>query len=444
MRPLTTASKRRPSANAGAHNHIVTFKSPKTAFFLISAAGVVTVISVGRIEESDSSTVVLTTAGTGAHPREPAGMTMLYTHDGSSLLPKGWINSEGQVSIVSDRDKGNALQLAMTGMSTPGNGTARIDSDRSSFGATKLYVAFWEKVSPNFKGNNGAGQMKNVFLNMQQVYSGGPSTVLLALNNNPLDVNSRIRPSIEYYGLTNHDGRSFGTNNVNYYYPDARELGDPGDLFPRGTWHFTEVLWTANSRGNADGTVQMWIDGVSPLPSAMTDIYVNGLRGTGIKQVYDGVARFTDVTLTNTWGGGGMPISADNYYRFKDIYISGGFARPGERPDRWVLTPVEGRNPRAGTDVHIIAQLVDENGRPVDIYNPAPSFQVTGGATWSYWNGAPVYAAYVGGEHGQQLFTLHAGSTPGTVHVVTVDDYATVNNGARGDHRVGRAAITVR
>ena len=45
----------------------------------------------------------------------------------------------------------------------------------------------------------------------------------------------------------------------------------------------------------------------------------------------------------------------------------------------------------------------------------------------------------------RQFFTLHASLVPDRVHVITVEDYALVNNGANGDHRSGMSPpITVR
>ena len=375
------------------------------------------------------------------HPNEPPGMTMLSSHDGSALMPDGWFNAVGQISIVDDPQKGKALQLAMQGTTTPGSGTARIDTypEMGSFGATKVYISFWQKLSPNFKGNNGAGSFKNAILKTQATYNGHPNGGFhLQFCNNAANVDSRIRPCVTLINMTDHDGRRLNpADNPSYTYPDAGEPADPGDLMSRGTWHFIEGVWTANTRGNADGTIKVWIEGVSPAASGASDFWINGLSGTGIKQLYDGMARYTGLELTNVWGGGGTAIPADNWYRYKDIYVSGGYARPGERPDHWNLTVHEGYNPPAGSDVHITAQLVDGNSNPVDICFLKPNLTVTGGATWEYWNGAGVYAAYAGCEHGRQLFTIHTSARPGTRHVVSVEDYATIKNGAKGDRRTG-------
>jgi len=357
-------------------------------------------------------------------------MTVLHTHDGSTVTPSGWFNLTGQASIVSDPEKGNVLQLATTGMTYPGSGTARIDTypEIGAFGATRLYVAFWEKLSPTFKGNNGSGSLKNVIVKTASNYSGLPNGAihLPALLNDPTNVDGRIRIFDSFINTTDFDGRHHDpANNDQALSPDA------GDILSRGVWHFIENVVDFNSRGLIDGSVKTWVDGVL-VASA-----------TGIKNLYDGTARVTGIELSNVWGGGGTSISVDNYYRFKDIYVSGGFARNGERPDHWKITLLEGSNPAAGSDLHVVAQLVDSNGNPVDIfagYLPV-SINITGGATW---DASATASPYTELEHGQLYYTVHTSKVPGTVHVITVDDYGTVNNGNKGDHRVGTATITVR
>jgi hypothetical protein len=321
----------------------------------------------------------------------------------------------------------------------------------ASFGATRLYISFWQKLSPQFKGNNGSGSLKNLIVHTQNTYGGLPNGAfhLPGFLNNPANVDGRIKPIVSLVNMSAHDGITMsGVNNITYYPPDAGEPGDAGDLFSRGVWHFVEAIWEASAKGQANGTIKVWIDGRLITPTAKSELAVNGLVGTGIKPSYDGLLRYTGLELTNVWGGGGTAIAADNWYRFKDIYVSGGFARAGERPDHWVLTAHEGASVAGGTDVHITAQLVDANGGSVDVCGLQPKFAVTGGATWDYWNGdlngTQLYPNYTGCERGRQLFTLHTSRTVGTQHIITVEDFGTVNNGAAGDRRAGTLTVTTR
>ena len=439
----------------------VSWTSSNPAVASVSAVGTVTALTAGTVSiqatvetKVGSAPLGVTSAPTfvpsSNHPNEPAGMTVLHTHDASALMPTGWFNAVGQISIVSDPEKGNALQLSMQGSTTPGSGTARIDTypEIGSFGATKIYIAFWQKLSPQFKGNNGSGSLKNLIVHSQATYGGLPNGAfhLPGLLNNPANPDGRIRPIVSLVNMTEHDGIALSAiNNITYYVPDQGEPGDPGDVFSRGVWHFIEAVYEFGSKGQANGTVTVWIDGKKITPGSKSELAVNGLIGGGIKPAYDGTLRFTGLEITNVWGGGGTVITGvDNYYRFKDVYVSGGFARPGERPDHWVITAQEGTSVTAGSDVHLVAQLVDANGNPVDVCGLQPKLTVTGGATWDYWNGAGLFDNYTACEHGRQLYTLHTSRTVGTQHVVTVEDYGTVNNGAAGDRRAGTLTISVR
>src|SRR5205814_9808395 len=128
-----------------------------------------------------------------------------------------------QISVVSDPTSPgaapNVLQLAMTPATTPGSGTARIDTDPeiSSFGATILYVAVWEKLSPGFKGNNGSGALKNVIVHTQATYGGMPNGAfhMPGLGNNPAEVDGRVRIFNAFVNVTDHDGVHFDpANNI--------------------------------------------------------------------------------------------------------------------------------------------------------------------------------------------------------------------------------------
>lgn len=372
-----------------------------------------------------------------AHPNEPSGMTMLLTHDSSEVQPVGWTHVSGQVSIVNDEEKGNVLQLAMSPMTVAGSGTAQITSEGDAlkkFGATKLYISFWEKLSPNYQGNNGAGGVKNMFLNFQETYSNRNPSILLTIanvENNIADPNGRTTPGIDIYNATHHDGLD-APGHAMYYVPQHNESNYPGDIFPRGSWHFFEVVWISPTRGGADGEIKYWVDGMLLEPTSFSALYANGLHGKGIGFSYDGVPRFTDINVTNTWGGGGTPIPADNYYRFKDFYISGGYARAGEQPDHWVLSVDTGgtATPAPGTAIPVKAQLFDANNVPVDIFNTNPStVNVTGPATWRYRGS--VLPGYTDAEHGVQLFWVDVNSdaAPGQIVSISVSDFAKTMNG---------------
>jgi hypothetical protein len=419
----------------------VAWTSSNPAVASVSPGGTVTALTGGTVSiqatvetKVGSAPLGVTAAPTfvpsSAHPNEPGGMTVLHTHDGTAVAPPGWFNAVGQISIVSDPEKGSALQLAMSPSTTPGSGTARIDTDPeiSTFGATVIYVALWEKLSPNFVGNNGAGSLKNVIVHTQSTYGGLPAGAfhMPGLGNDPTNITNPIRIFNAFTGVTDHDGIHMASADVAMYWSPTTV----GDVLSRGVWHFIENVAVLNSRGQLDGSIKTWVDG---------QLVVSG---SGIKVVYDGTQRVTGIELTNVWGGGGTVLSADNWYRFKDIYISGGFARAGEQPAQWVLTPQEGTSVAAGTDVHVTAQLVDANGNSVDVCGLQPTIALTNGATWTYWGDPALGQTFC--EHGRQGFAIKTASSAGVSHIVTVTDYGTVNNGQRGDRRTGTLTITTK
>lgn len=379
---------------------------------------------------TSSSITVQAPSVVGPGPNEPAGMTMLYTHDGTAIQPVGWGPAAGTVTVETDAEKGSVLQFRMAPVTTPGSATCRIDTEpeiSSQFCPTRVYIAFYLKLSAGFKGNNGSGSLKNVIVHTQSTYGGLPNGAihLPALLNDPADVNARIRIYESFINVTDFDGRHHDpADNDQVFSPDA------GDILSRGVWHFIENTVDFNSRGQINGSVKAWVDGVLVASAA------------GIKQLYDGMARLTGVELTNVWGGGGTEIACDQTYRYKNVYISGGFARTGERPNRWVLTSLDGTTVAAGSDVRLVAQLVDENGNSVDIFNPNPSnVVVTNGGTWDYRGGTGPN--YTEAEYGRQLYTLHMPATHGTTVRFTVSDAEVFNNfQSTGITRTGFIDIT--
>ena len=96
-------------------------------------------------------------------------------------------------------------------MTTPGAGTGRLDSypELNFFGATKVYGSYWQKISPTYKGNNGAGDNKNVMLKTQATYYGMPNAAahVPGFQNDPSNPDSRIRPRALLINFSDHDGR---------------------------------------------------------------------------------------------------------------------------------------------------------------------------------------------------------------------------------------------
>lgn len=389
--------------------------------------------------------VAVTGGGAGPQPgpNEPAGMTKWRTHDCTTLTPPGWGLIFGDVSIVTDPIKGQVLQLSMIGNTTPGSGTGRIDTtpETDVFAGTKIYVRFFFKISPGYKGNNGSGGQKNSIIHTHATYFGLPNEAdhMPGLINDASNPSSRERLTAALVNAVDHDGIHLSSpNDVSYYVPGPGEPGDPGDLLPRDTWVDIEVVRTANSRGVANGEMKIWINNILVAPGSFNALFVDGMIGTNIKLQYDGTLRFTGIEFTNVWGGGGTVISGvDNYYRYKNIYVSQGPARANEMPTHWNITAVGGVTtiPRGGS-VDVTAQLLDGNNNSVDVFNPNPTSVSLGGfGTWALRPGTPP--DYVEGEHGNQLYRLTANSDApiGSTLTFSVSDHGIINNNQNGPER---------
>src|SRR4051812_21691564 len=74
-------------------------------------------------------------------------------------------------------------------------------------------------------------------------------------------------------------------------------------------------------------------------------------------------SRMTGLEINNVYGGGGSIPPIDQKIYFDEIYSSGGYARPGEQPDHFMLTSQEGQMPTPGSTIHIVAQWQDANNQ---------------------------------------------------------------------------------
>ena len=118
--------------------------------------------------------------------------------------------------------------------------------------------------------------------------TGTGAIVLPGLLNDTTNPDARIRLYDAFGSVTDFEGRHHDPAGWDQMYSE-----DAGDIFSRGTWHFVESLVQFNARGNFDGTVKTWVDGVLVL------------QANDIRSGYDGTRRFTAIELTNIWYGGG-------------------------------------------------------------------------------------------------------------------------------------------
>ena len=186
-----------------------------------------------------------------------------------------------------------------------------------------LYQSFWYKVSPDFPANLNANKVvysniaggNRVYINLSAsadypLVNGAP----VFAPNQATAYTAAINPTVEVQGVVRILGRE--SEGVSLNLRQNQITGDPvlWAQVVRGQWHHIEALYVANTAGNADGTVKLWLDG-----SLLID-YTNRVQWTA-----DGPHQWEWTTWWPVYGGGGqVPTDAVNaYHRLKDFYVSG-------------------------------------------------------------------------------------------------------------------------
>jgi hypothetical protein len=84
----------------------------------------------------------------------------------------------------------------------------------------------------------------------------------------------------------------------------------PGAVVPRGVWFNIEIVLTGNTAGNADGSIDWYVDGV----------HVGSKSGLIFTT---GAARWDRFTVDPVWGGVGATVPATQTLDFDHVYLSG-------------------------------------------------------------------------------------------------------------------------
>ncbi len=84
----------------------------------------------------------------------------------------------------------------------------------------------------------------------------------------------------------------------------------PNAQFVRGQWHHVEMYATANTAGVANGSVDLWLDGVKV--SSVQNI-----------QWTSGAPTFSTAKLDPTWGGLNDSVTSTMFMKVDELYVSG-------------------------------------------------------------------------------------------------------------------------
>ncbi len=290
---------------------VIAWSSSNTGVATVNAStGAVTGVGAG------SANVVATSEGipgqlaltvSVATSQEPAGMTFIDERPFNCAKPSAcesnWQYSEtyaNGLAVVQDatapRSASNVGQQLYTS-ALPGGSSPAIAA-RAFTPKKTLYVSMWMMLSSNWVGHpTGTNKITHFFITgYNRIYTMARGTGTNAL-----------KPA---FGLQNlaapyFDGVSQTATSVNIL-PNVTNVP-----IVRGQWQRWEVVLTGNTPGVADGTIEMWIDGVK------THQYVNVMFDTAAQS-----GKFDTVAWSPTWGGGGGTITTPFFMNMDAMYIS--------------------------------------------------------------------------------------------------------------------------
>lgn len=287
----------------------VTWSSSNPSIATVSASGLVAGLSVGTAAIiatcdgiSASATLTVTDAFvTSGSSNEPSGMTVISERPFNALNELGWADGfgSGQFDFRSDstseKSPPNVLHAWYPAGYVGGDGPVAFEPGPLGNKKT-VYVSYWIKYSANFYGHPAGGN--------KQFY------LITSTNDNPVFFVSgytagggaaAIVPYVQLQGAISWSP-----------YPGSGNLGPnlvPTAQIVRGQWSRIEVVAVGNTAGNADGSVDVFLNGVHVSHYAM--------------QWQTGVTTWNRFHGTTIWGGVGGTVPYLMSVDWDHVYISG-------------------------------------------------------------------------------------------------------------------------
>lgn len=226
----------------------------------------------------------------------PAGGVSSFANDpGYTLVSQNEWNSKSALNWHDISDPGDATILTdATAPYSPSNVLeqlypAAMTDDQSSVSIQwisvsqrKLYCAFWIKFSSNFYGHPvGTNKLiHHVVGGSNHCYS-----MVSAGSSDPLV------PILAMQGTVSNGVKSTGGAAIDQTLPHMP--GSVGLTISRNAWHHYEYIIIGNTNATADGSLDMWIDGLK----------THEIRNV---QFSAGAATHAEVKMDPTWGGNGF------------------------------------------------------------------------------------------------------------------------------------------
>lgn len=293
---------------------VIGWNSSNSAVATVLPSGLVTAVGAGSAlitatseGQSGSATVTVTAAPPPPPVNgfvEPAGMTPITERPFNAMIENSWVFEYNQTNFSIQQDatapyspNGVGAMLYPAGFAA---GSGPNSLERGWGGTYKtLYVRYWLKVSSNFYGHGGAITKTIHFWVGDGTVSGNKLyTNIRGSGNAALSAWVNLQGVVAGGNFDGGGSAEFGPN-----------LGQPGTIV-RGQWQLHEMVFTANTAGTADGTLDWWLDG----------IHVGSYAGI---QFVPGAGTWQLLKWNPTWGGLGGFVPADMYEWMDHIYVSG-------------------------------------------------------------------------------------------------------------------------
>jgi hypothetical protein len=231
-------------------------------------------------------------------------MTVISDRPFNAINELGWSDDNwGYASggvIIQDptapRSPSSILRTTIPRGFVGGGGTFSGDFTISSAPRT-LYVSYWARVSSNWQGEQSgvnkqfyvytSSDVPSIYMNMYGAGSGP------------------LQPQIAGQNIS-AGGQGFGDPNN----PDWTPNLVPSAQIVRGQWYHIELILVMNSVGNADGSIDWWLD----------NVHIGSHSGI---QFQSSAPKWRALHYTNLWGGGGSIAVASQTLDFDHLYLSG-------------------------------------------------------------------------------------------------------------------------
>jgi uncharacterized protein YjdB len=280
----------------------ITWSTSNSAFATVSTSGLVTAVGVGSVQviatsegQTGSATLNVRTAGSS---NEPAGMTVISDRPFNAINELGWAddnwgNPTGGVIIqdaTAPKSPTSVLRTTLPSGFKGGGGT--FSGDFTLATPRTLYVSYWARMSSNWIGG---GIHKQFY-----AYTDTPASIYLDAYG---EGTGTIQPQIAGQNIV-AGGNGYG---------DPQNPDWPPNLVPsahlvRGQWYHIEVVLVGNIAGNADGSIDWYLDGVHVGSYSKIQFATNA-------------AHWNQLHYTNLWNGTTVP--ATQTLDFDHLYTSG-------------------------------------------------------------------------------------------------------------------------